>query len=122
MDRIELKNMQFYGYHGVFEEEKKLGQRYQIDVVLETCLREAGRTDDLHHSIDYSKVYEDVSRIVTGSSFDLIETVGEEIATELLKNYIQVRKVSVTVRKPEVPIPGILDFVAIHIERERDER
>jgi dihydroneopterin aldolase len=120
MDRIEIKNMQFYGYHGVFGEEKKLGQRFHIDVVLETSLRKAGRSDDLKDAIDYSKIYEDVRAIVTGSSYDLLESVGEKIAMILLEKYPAVQKVHVTVRKPEAPIAGIFDYVAIHIERDRE--
>jgi dihydroneopterin aldolase len=121
MDKIELKNMQFFGYHGVFQEEKKLGQRFHIDVILETSLRKAGQTDDLKDSINYADVYEKVKQVVTGESRDLLEAVGEEISMSLLRCYSAVHKVHVTVRKPEAPIAGLFDYVAVHIERTRDE-
>jgi dihydroneopterin aldolase len=121
MDRIEIKNMQFYGYHGVFKEEKKLGQRFHIDVVIEASLRKAGCSDDLNDSINYSSIYEDVREIVTGPPCDLLESVGEKIAMTLLRKYSLLLKVHITVKKPEAPIAGILDYVAVHIERDRED-
>lgn len=121
MDRIELKNMQFYGYHGVFPEEKKLGQRFYIDVVLETSLRKAGLSDDLKDSINYAEVYDQVKQIVTGASRDLLESIAEEISMSLLNRYAAVHKAHVSVRKPEAPIDGLFDYVAVHLERTRED-
>jgi dihydroneopterin aldolase len=121
MDRIEIKNMQFYGYHGVFEEEKKLGQRFHIDVVLETSLRKAGLSDNLDDAINYAEIYEDVKQMVTGPAHDLLESLGEKMAMVLLQKYNAAQRVHVTVRKPEAPIAGLFDYVAIHIERTRED-
>lgn len=121
MDRIELKNMRFFGYHGVFDEEKKLGQRFEADVTLYASLRKAGLTDQLHESIDYSEVYSIINRIITGTPRQLLESVAEEIAGQLLLSFSRINEVHVTLRKPEAPIPGLFDYVAVHIERKREE-
>lgn len=120
MDRIELKGMQFYGHHGLFQEEKKLGQKFVIDVTLHAALQVAGKSDDMDNAIDYGKVYEEVRNIVTGPPRNLIESVGEHIATSLLHKFSKVQKIEVSVKKPEAPIPGILDYAAVHLERSRD--
>jgi dihydroneopterin aldolase len=115
-DRIYLRGLLFYGYHGVLPEENRLGQRFIVDIEMQAELGEAGRTDDLTRTVDYTRVYEDVRKIVEGPPLKLIEAVAERIAARILGGYA-VRSVRVRVRKPDVPIPAVLEFVAVEIER-----
>lgn len=117
MDKIVLNNMAFYGYHGNLASEKELGQRFFVDITVTTDLTKAGQSDNLEDSINYVEIYESTKAIVEGESCNLIERVGTKIADHLWENYKGIVGVSVTVRKPEVPIPGILDYVAITITR-----
>ncbi|TXL63465.1 dihydroneopterin aldolase [Cerasibacillus terrae] len=119
MDKIILKNMQFYGFHGLFPEENKLGQRFQVDVELFTDLKKAGQTDDMNESIHYGHVYECIREIVEGEVKRLIEAVAEVIASELFIRFPQLQSCTVKVIKPGAPIPGNLDSVAVEIYRER---
>lgn len=119
MDKIYLNNLSFYGYHGVLSEETKLGQRFNVDVVLELDLSEAGRTDDLQKSVNYAEVYESVKKIVEGSPRKLIESVAEAIADKLLKQFFLVNTCQVKVVKPDPPIQGHYDSVAVEIKRHR---
>ena len=80
MDKIYVNGMEFYGYHGVFPEETVLGQRFMVDVVVETDLKEAGITDNLEESISYVELYQVCQEIVEGEPFKLIEAVAEKIA------------------------------------------
>ena len=64
MDRIRLHNMVFYAYHGVYGAERELGQRFEVDVELETDLQAAGRADDIDLAVDYQNVYTLVRDIV----------------------------------------------------------
>lgn len=119
MDKIILKNMQFYGYHGLFPEENKLGQRFQVDLELFSDLKKAGKTDDMNDSIHYGQAYERVQRIVEGKAKKLIESVAEDIATELLQAFSGLKACRVRVIKPDAPIPGQLESVAVEIYREK---
>src|SRR3712207_3411860 len=83
-DEILLEGMRFYAYHGVNPEERALGQRFTVDVVLAVDLRPAGRSDDFGDTVSYSAVYKLVRRIVEGEPRNLIEAVGEQIAAEIL--------------------------------------
>lgn len=121
MDRIIMKNLQFYGYHGVFEEERKLGQRFHFDVELETSLKTPGRTDQLEDAINYVDIYNTIREKAEGPAFNLLEALGNAIAIALLDRFIAVNKVKVEVRKPEAPIPGVFDWVGIAVERTRDD-
>ncbi len=119
-DEVFLEGLRFYAFHGVNPEEQALGQRFVIDVRIETDLRPAGRSDDLDRTISYSAVYKRVRAVVEGAPRRLIETVAEEIAATLLADFPAAEIVSVTVRKPEVPMKGsMLDAAGIRIVRTR---
>ena len=63
MDRIVLKNMAFYGYHGNLASEQEQGQRFFVDVEIITDLTKAGQSDQLEDSINYVEVYEIVESV-----------------------------------------------------------
>ena len=121
MDKIYVNEMEFYGYHGVFSEETVLGQRFRVTVVLETSLKEAGCSDDLEKTVNYAEVYDICQKIVEGETFKLIEAVAERIAEAILHQFKSVARVQVKVVKPNPPIKGIYDSVAIEILRDRHE-
>lgn len=118
-DRITLKGMAFYGYHGVLREEKSLGQRFLVDVTVYLDLAPAGESDNLLKGVDYAEIYHTVKILVEGERFNLIEALAERIAAEVLTGFPRVDQVTVTVTKPEVPIPGILEGVQVEVTRRR---
>jgi dihydroneopterin aldolase len=111
--------MQFYGRHGVNPEEHTLGQRFEVDVELRVDTRPAALQDDLRLTINYAQVYKAVKRIVEEERFALIETLAETIAICVGQHFTP-ESVRVCVRKPHAPIKGILDYVAVDIERTRE--
>ncbi|WP_062051256.1 dihydroneopterin aldolase [Bacillus sp. JCM 19034] len=121
MDRIYLNELLFYGYHGVFPEEQKLGQRYIVDVVMALDLKKAGQTDELDYTIDYGDAYKRIQSIVEGKPFKLIEVVAEKIAEELLQSYSILHECTVKVTKPNPPIDGQYKSVAVEVTRGTNE-
>ena len=111
--------MEFYGYHGVLPEENTLGQRFIVDLIVETDLKQAGLTDELEESISYVDLYQVCQRIVEGKPFKLIEAVAEQIASQILEGFVKVHSVIVKVIKPDPPIPGHFQSVAVEIIRSR---
>ncbi|MGB9791788.1 MAG: dihydroneopterin aldolase [Thermacetogeniaceae bacterium] len=123
-DKIILRGMEFFGYHGVLPAERELGQRFVVDVELACDLEAAGSSDDLSKSVDYSEVFELVAQIVTGEPYRLIESVAERIAQEILRRFA-VDEVLVRVKKPQAPLKGVFSWVGVEITRRRrkqDER
>ncbi len=121
-DEVFLEGLRFYAFHGVNPEEQTLGQRFVVDVRIETDLRPAARSDNLERTISYSAVFKRVRAVVEGAPRRLIETVAEEIAAMLLADFPGAETVSVSVRKPEVPMKGsMLDAAGIRIVRTRTE-
>ena len=118
MDYIHLRDMQFFGYHGVLPEETKLGQRFRANVSLAVDMKRAGETDELEDTVSYVGVYDICKEIIEGTPFKLIEAVAESIATRILTQYEgQVFGCRVEVVKPDPPIPGHYKEVAVEIVR-----
>lgn len=117
-DKIELRGMTFYGFHGVNPAEKELGQRFVVDLDIFRDLTKAGRTDDLSDTTDYSEVYRAIKEIVEGPSRNLLENVAAAIADRVLSAH-DVEAVRVRLMKPQVPMKGsVLTHAAVEIYRE----
>ncbi|WP_010285434.1 dihydroneopterin aldolase [Bacillus timonensis] len=119
MDKIFVNQMQFYGYHGVFQEETKLGQRFFVDLMVEVDVKQAGETDNLDYSVHYGELYNLCKAIVEGEPYKLLEAVAEKMAAEILKHFSLVTCCTIKVIKPDPPIPGHLQSVAVEITRSR---
>lgn len=117
MDKIYIKDLEFIGYHGVFEEEKKLGQKFLISLDLETDLREAGIEDNLERTTHYGYIAKSVEKIFFSKKYDLIESLAEDIAREILLNYNLIKKIKLEIKKPWAPVGLILNYLSIEIER-----
>jgi dihydroneopterin aldolase len=119
MDVIRLKNMVFYGYHGVHESEKTLGGKFEVDLELFKDLSKAGQTDNLNDTLDYEKIYKTVNNCTKNNKFYLIEKLAERIAKSVLRKY-KTDKVIVRVRKPNAPVKGVLDTVEVELIRTKE--
>ena len=118
-DKIELKEMVFYGFHGNSPAEQEVGQRFVVDLDVFRDLSAAGRSDDLKHTVSYVALYNSVKEIVEGPNRKLLENLAEAIAQSVLADF-DIESVKVAVRKPEVPIKGsILSYAGVEISRGR---
>ena len=104
-DKIILSEMEFYGYHGVNQEEKIQGQKFVVDLEINCSLLLPGQTDDLNDTVNYSQVYKLIKSIVEGPSQNLIESVAENIAYRILSE-TSADEVTVKVAKLQPPIKG----------------
>lgn len=121
MDKIIMKNMAFYSYHGVFKEEKKLGQKFFIDATLYLNLKQAGISDNLNHSVNYGQVYEIIKDIVEKENFDLLEALAEKVCHTIILDFNMIQRIQLEIRKPEAPVSGIFDYFAVSIDRKRSD-
>ena len=116
-DRIELKGLKAYGYHGVFAEEKANGQEFLCDI---TCwLDFSGVGDDLTRTVHYGELTQLAHDVLVGPSKDLIEAVANEIADKALAEFPPLLAIEVTIHKPNAPIPLPFDDVAVVARRSR---
>lgn len=121
MDRIYIKGLDVFAYHGVMPKEKRDGQRFVLDITLDCDLSKAGRTDRLEDTVDYTAVMDAAVQAMTENSYDLIERAASRTAEAILRAEEKVEKVTLCLRKPEAPIDKIFDYVAVEITRERKD-
>lgn len=119
VDKIYVNEMAFYGYHGVFPEENRLGQRFLVDLIVEADLKQAGKTDQLDDSINYGELFDTCREVVEQEQYKLVESIAEEISARILARFPKASSCTVKVVKPDPPIPGHYKSVAVEITRGR---
>ncbi len=120
-DQIRLDAIRVSGTIGVLAEEQQRAQPFQVDLVLEVDIAEAGQSDALEHSVDYAKPVAIAHRIISRERHQLLERVATRIAEDILL-LDGVEAVEVTVRKLKVPVPEDVASSAVRIRRERVAR
>ncbi len=115
-DIIRLSGMSFYGYHGVTTAEKETGRMFEVDCELEVDLADAGSSDKLVDTVDYSYIYEVIRKTLQDKAFSLLEGIATHLATNLLDKF-PIYRVTLKVRKRTPPIAGHIKFIEVEITR-----
>lgn len=119
-DILKLKNMTFHAYHGVWDEEREIGQRFEVDVEIRIDGKAAARTDKLKDTVDLYAVFEAVEDVVTNGKFRLLESMAERISEAIITKF-KLEEVLVRVRKPHAPIRGIQDGIEVEVQRHNSD-
>ena len=107
MDQIIIKELEIYCNHGVYKEEKVLGQKFLVSAVLYTDTKRAGKSDKIEYSVNYGEVCHRIREIMERNTFDLIERVAETIAERLLKEFDLIKKTECFCKNREAVAPGV---------------
>jgi dihydroneopterin aldolase len=118
-DRIELRGLRAFGYHGCFDDERRDGQEFVVDLTVWTDFAAAAASDDLAATIDYGGLAERAVQIIQGPPRNLIETVVSEIADEMI-THPRIQRAEVVVHKPSAPIPHTFADVRVVTTRQRE--
>jgi dihydroneopterin aldolase len=116
-DRLRLLNVVLHAYHGLYAEEQRLGQLFEIDVELLLDLARAGRSDDPQDTVDYTAVLALIEEVVTQRRFGLVEALAETLASELQRQFPCLKGAIVRIRKPNPPVAATFDGLEVEIER-----
>lgn len=117
MTTIELKDLAFYAYHGVLDEEARLGQRFKLDVRLRLVPDLDFSVDRPECTVNYAEIYAVVKELFLGTRYQLLESAAEAIVTAILKRFERVAEVTVKVKKPAVPVDCICEYFAVEVTR-----
>jgi dihydroneopterin aldolase len=117
VDIIRLKDLTVFGHYGVSPAEREVGQKIQLDLELQADLKAACQSDSLKDTINYESVYSKVLEVVSGKKHRLLESLGEDICYNILKNF-PVLKVTVSLRKMNLPFPNNLAYVEVCLTRD----
>jgi 7,8-dihydroneopterin aldolase/epimerase/oxygenase len=106
MGTIALEGLEFFAYHGFFDEEQKMGNKYAVDIVVTADFSEASRRDRLSATIDYGQLYQ-ITAAVMRQPARLLEHLAHRIITDIRQHYPDVTSVEVSVSKFNPPIGGV---------------
>ena len=110
--KLTVQKAQYYAYHGVKKEEKKIGGKYEVDVELFYDATEAVINDNVSYALNYEEVMFTISEIMVGEEqYDLIETICFEIANSISEKFTEVKKVTCRVRKFTLPLRRIIEYI-----------
>lgn len=101
---IRLSGIEAIGFHGVLESERENGQKFIVDCELEVDTSQSVVTDNIEHAVDYSKVAELIAQQIQTEPVNLIEVLADRMAAEILRQFLLVKSVEITLHKPQAPI------------------
>ena len=116
-DKISIKGIKGFGFHGVFDFEKRDGQYFFADLDIEIDLTAASNSDLLSDSVDYSLLTAIAKEAIEKLQFDLIERLAGFIADTIRENFPAVQSIAVTVHKPSAPVSESVTDIAVTITR-----
>ena len=105
-NKIILKGMHFFGYHGVTPEERKLGSQFLVDLQIHLDLSVPASSGFIGDTVDYSQVHDVVKGVMQGDSQSLVETLVKTIGLEILSVFFLADRVTVKVSKLNPSIRG----------------
>jgi len=119
MDKIIVKGLRVFAYHGVNPPEKEKGQPFLLDIKLSVDLSKPGASDDLTDTVNYASVVKRATAAMLAEKNDLIERAATRVAEALLAEF-SAEEVTVRLKKPRAPVAADFDYVAVEITRRRD--
>ena len=120
MDKIYLKNIKIYAYHGCLEEEKKIGSDYLVNLIVHADLSLSCESDELKDTVDYVALL-DIVKNQMKKRANLLENVADRVVNKIISKFPSVRKAVVKIAKLNPPINGNIDEVVIKREKKREK-
>lgn len=118
MDRVLLRGIRLFGFHGVYPDERQSGQFFEVDAEIFFSFEGAAASDDVADTVDYAKVYQVIKDTFNSKVCSLLETVAARLADEILRQF-PVKEVVVRVRKPHPPMEGQIEFAEVQVCRSK---
>jgi dihydroneopterin aldolase len=117
MDKISIKGIEGFGFHGVFDFEKRDGQNFYVDLDIDINLNLASKSDKLEDTVNYALFTTIARQVIEGEPVNLIEKVAGMIADQILEVSPKIERVAVTVHKPKAPVDEKVDDISVTILR-----
>ncbi len=119
MDKITIKNLKIFAYHGVNPEEKENGQEFYIDLDYYVNIAKSCHNDSIEDTVSYAKVVKVITKAFTDQKYNLIEKAAQVIADAVLDSFEEIFRVDITLKKPQAPVNAEFEYMAVSISRER---
>ena len=116
MGQIALEGMEFFAFHGFYDEEQKIGNKYGVDLYIETDLHAAAASDDLHETVNYETLYNIVLEQMNEPA-RLLEHNGHRVMEQVTAIFPKVKKVKINIYKFNPPLGGICNRAIVTLEK-----
>lgn len=113
MEKIIIKGLKLFAYHGVNPEEKVDGQNFVLDITATLNADTAKQSDNVDDTVSYAKIIKTVRAVFTEKSYDLIETAANKVGKAIMETYPRLESVTVLLMKPEAPVKADFEYVAV---------
>lgn len=119
MSKIIISGMDFFAFHGHYDEEKIAGNKFSVDLTIWVNTKKAEKSDDLEDALNYQIVYAIVKDIVCNTKSNLLENVANNILTAIFDEFVELKKAKVFIKKLNPPMGGEIDSVGLEIKRKK---
>lgn len=121
MDKILIRNLKIFAYHGVNSEEKVQGQNFILDIDAFVDISVPCKTDNVDDTVSYAEIIEETVRIFTSRKDDLVERAAERVSEGLFEKFEKIQALRILLKKPDAPIDADFEYVGVEIERNRKD-
>ena len=121
MDKILIRNLKIFAYHGVMEEEKANGQYFIFDIDALVDLSKPCESDNVNDTVNYALMVENITQTFTAQKDDLIERAAQRVAQSLFESFDRISELRILLKKPDAPIEADFDWVGVEISRKRED-
>lgn len=119
MDKILVRGLKIFAYHGVNEEEKIDGQNFILDIDADVDISVPCVSDNVDDTVSYAKIIKETTRIFTSQKDDLLERAAQRVADGLFESFERIQSLRILLKKPEAPIKADFEYVGVEIHRKR---
>lgn len=116
MGVIHLESMEFYAFHGHYKEEQIVGNRFLLDLIIETDMSAPSKSDELEDAVNYQAAYQLVKKEMKKKS-KLLENIAKRILDSIYDEFEGIQKASITIRKMNPPMGGKMRSVSVTLTR-----
>ena len=120
MGKVALEGLEFFAYHGFYDEEQKIGNKYSVDVEVETDLMKAASKDALGETVDYEELYKMIAKVMARPT-RLLEAINYRIMKEVFAHFKAAKRVQVSISKFNPPIGGVCHRARVTMIKSRQE-
>lgn len=113
MNKILITGMEFFAFHGHYEEEKLAGNKFVVDLILWYNTRKAEQSDNLEDALNYQSVYISVKEVISNTKVNLLEHLAAKILDTLFSEFDNLRKAEVYLKKVNPPMGGQIKDVGV---------
>jgi dihydroneopterin aldolase len=116
MGQIQIENMEFYSFHGHVKEEQIVGNKFLVDLTIETEMKIPSQSDNLKDAVDYQRIYQ-ITKLQMGKKSHLLEHIAGRIIDAIYAEMTGIQKITVKVSKMNPPMGGKIGCVSVVISR-----